>query len=255
MPSLLVAVICLTAIAQSSKPQIKQPPASNSASTHSNNGNQVTPPTIVVSDSVLNEQKAQEDKKTVKNYHIDSFFTGVIAAFTVLTFWIYRGQLNATKIAERAWMVSNSISELPIYDHLARQPAGKTFPLRFLQTNLGRTPAWITAMGSRANLVSQGQNLPIEPIYDWSGPFPPEGTVLPPQANIPQGADITLDDLSHIDNGDVTLYFYGAVKYRDVFRKKHEARYCYIFKPKPSAIDLSPRDFCIGGPANYNQAT
>jgi hypothetical protein len=255
MRALLIALL-LVQSSQVIQNKNKQPAPTIPANTESKADNQVSPSTPVVSHVVINENERENDKKKEKDGgHIDSYLTAVIALFTGLTFLIYRGQLSALKTSERAWMVSNSISEFPVYSSLGKQPTGQTFPARFEQTNRGRTPAWITAMGSRINLLPKGKTLPPEPTYDWATPFPPEGTVLPPNANIPQGVDITLADLSNVDNGAVTFYFYGVVQYRDVFRKKHETKYCYVFKPQSSATDPSPRDFYIGGPANYNKAT
>lgn len=257
-----LAIFLLLLSSPQRKHDNKQTVRPDHANTPSQQTNQVPPPTVVHPQIVLCEHPGQDKQGQRNDEHdrkmdvvdrINSVSTAVVALFTFLTFLVFRGQLRATKISERAWMVSKSISELPTYSAIGHQP--DTFQIRFLLANMGRTPAWITGMGSRANLLPKGKTLPLEPEYDWAGPFPSEGTVLPPDANIPQGVDITLVNLSQLDSGVITLYFYGVVQYRDIFRKKHETKYCYVFKLGPNPSDPSPRDFYIGGPAGYNRAT
>jgi hypothetical protein len=195
--------------------------------------------------------KSEGKDKSKASGFINSYSTLVIAIFTVLTFVVFRNQLRASKISERAWVVPNIVSSEP------QDEGGMAdgFQVMCLLENRGRTPAWLTALGSRGQLVKLSGALPQKPEYTWASPFPPEGTVLPPDGHIEQGFPLKAGDLSHIEAGTSVLYVYGAVKYRDIYGDKHETKYCFVFRPKPTGDNPAPRGFYIAGPAGYNSAT
>ncbi|MGA9304958.1 MAG: hypothetical protein WBW31_06080 [Candidatus Sulfotelmatobacter sp.] len=201
------------------------------------------------SGSSADKNYGNDKNKTVD--FINSGSTVVIAIFTILTFFVYREMLRSSKIAERAWVVSDIASSIP--EDAKDSPNG--FQIIYLLGNKGRTPAWITAIGSRGRLTTAVKKLPPEPDYDWAGPFPPEGTVQPPNASIERGTKLSQADLNYVEIGVSTLYIYGIVKYRDIFGDEHETRYCYVFKPGPTADNPAPRGFYIDGPEGYNAAT
>jgi hypothetical protein len=197
---------------------------------------------------------AEKNHRQHKNKDVDfinSSSTVVIAVFTILTFFVYREILRSNKIAERAWVVSDIAATIP--EDAKDGPNG--FQVMCLLGNKGRTPAWVTAIGSRGQLTTATKGLPPEPDYDWAGPFAPEGTVLPPGANIERGSRLSHADLNCVEIGVNTLHVYGIVKYRDIFGDEHETKYCYVFRPRPTADNPAPRGFYIGGPKNYNRAT
>jgi hypothetical protein len=162
--ALLIIFLLAVSVPQKALSEGQQPVNTPSSGTNAKTTNQTPPSTVVLSQVVGNEQIGPSQQEQIKSSHVESISTIVIAIFTFLTFLVYRAQLKTARVAERAWMVSNSISELPVYSSLGKQPVGQTFPVRFLQTNLGRTPAWVTALGSKANLLPTGQSLPVEPI-------------------------------------------------------------------------------------------
>lgn len=214
---------------------------------------QVVPEQVIVSQ--LNSdpnQNAEQGGFHKYSSHIDSFFTAVIAVFGVLTWRVYREMLRANKIAERAWVVPNIITpSLP--GNEKDMPHGFQVICRI--ENNGRTPAWLTATGSRGQVIKAGAQLSPEPTYTWAGPFPPDGTVLPPKGCIEQGIPLEASVLPFIEAGTHVFYIYGAIKYRDIYKQKHETKYCFVFKTTPTADNSAPRDFYIAGPAGYNLAT
>lgn len=179
---------------------------------------------------------------------INSFSTVVIAVFTVVMCYVVRNQNRATQIAERAWIVS---------DMEAAPPYEPNQTIRYVCRirNKGRTPAWITEMGSRGHVVKTENDLLTVPPYDMAGPFPKKGTPLPPEAFIPHPFWLDSAKLEKVEQGELTLYLFGMVKYRDVFDEEHEMRYCYQFKPALGGTDPAMRDFYFGGPKAYNSAT
>lgn len=219
---------------------------------------QVVPQQIIISQ--LNSdpnQKAEQDGFSKYRDHnnllnsLNTLFTATIALFGVLTWRIYKEMLRANKIAERAWVVPNIVSSLP--ESEKDMPHGFQVICRI--ENKGRTPAWLTATGSRGQFLKAGTPLSPEPTYTWAGPFPPEGTVLPPKGCIEQGISLEASALPSIEAGTTAFYMYGAIKYRDIYGEKHETKYCFVFKPRPTADNPAPRDFYIAGPEGYNLAT
>jgi len=215
----------------------------------------VAPATTVPSATSINEPAAGTDEtdgtKAEKPKHdlidqINSLSTAVIAAFTVLMFVVMRRQDRAMKIAERAWVVSDIGSLEPTMQSDKVQVVCK-------MRNNGRTPAWITAMGSCGKLVKSKDELPEHPPFTDAGPFTEKGSVLSPNAFTETGIPITAQQLQTIVRSDVILYFIGYVKYRDAFNQNHETRYCYQLKPSHDLTSTAPLEFYVGGPDRFNR--
>ena len=179
--------------------------------------------------------------------HINLLSTAVVAVFTFMIFVVMRRQDRAMKIAERAWVVSDIGSLEPTTRNDKVQVICK---LR----NNGRTPAWVTAMGSCGKLVRSENELPENPPYTDAGPFTEKGSVLSPNAFTETGIPITAEQLQTLVRGEMILYFMGYVKYRDAFNQKHEARYCYRLKPSQDLASPVPLEFYVDGPDHLNSA-
>jgi hypothetical protein len=201
----------------------------------------------------------QSDKQSHGFFHnlidiLNAASTLVIAAFTVVLSIVGIRQFQATRTAERAWVVCQAPDPPPI------NPEGDV-AIRWVVENKGRTPARVTALGSAARIIKAGDALPEEPPYTMAGPFTPEGTVLPPSAKASRGVNIPAATMAAVEHGqqdqEYVLYVFGIVKYRDSFGSKHEheTRYCFRFKPGPTEADPAPRDFYVDGPPSYNRAT
>jgi hypothetical protein len=63
-----------------------------------------------------------------------------------------------------------------IQDHLVE--------LSWALMNNGRTPAWVTELGSGGKIVKVGEKLPDIPPYTIAGPFEGDGTVMTPNGRI-----------------------------------------------------------------------
>jgi hypothetical protein len=207
-----------------------------------------SPQIVVYERNTNHEQKKVQGR--LDSIHLDSVFTGIIALFTILTYFVYREQLRAAKISERAWIVPEVAP--PIQDG---GMISKNFQVVFSVVNKGRTPAWVTAIGSKGQLTTPKKGLSEKPEYDWAKPFPAEGTVMPPEGRIEQGFPLTVTELNDINGGVSTLYVFGAVKYRDIYGDKHETQYCYVFRTGSTADNPAPRGFYVAGPNGYNSAS
>lgn len=219
------------------QPAVKSSPATTVSNT-----------TFIYKPAPDDNQKARDEKPNhdwVNN--INSFSTAVIAAFTVLMFVVVHRQDRAMKIAERAWIVS---------DIGPPQPVGSidTVQVKCKIMNNGRTPAWITAMGSSGQFVRSEQDLPTNPNYTLAKPFAHSGTVLTPNGYTETGISFETKRLELAEKGEVILYFFGFVEYRDVFDQKHKTRYCYRLKPSQDLTSQTSLDFYIDGPEGYNTA-
>jgi len=179
---------------------------------------------------------------------VNALSTAVVGAFTVvLAIFTYR-QYRATRTAERAWIVQQAPGP-------PTKNSDGDYEIRWELENRGRTPAWVTSLGSAGTIIQAGQSLPENPQYTMAGPFPPEGTVLPPKGKVLRGLTIPFDQMTAVEQGTNILYVACMVEYRDVFRSKHETRSCHRFQARPTAIDTSPRDFYADGPPSYIRAT
>lgn len=197
-----------------------------------------------------NQTDASETSKPLHNWVdiLNAISTAVVGAFTIVLALIGVRQLLAARAAERAWVVV-----LPPGPPI-RNPDGNS-EIRWELGNKGRTAAWVTSLGSAGKSVQADEKLPEEPPYTMAGPFPSQGAVLAPNGRILRGLTIPFEHMNRVEQGQRILYVFGRVEYRDVFRVKHETRYCYRFKTGPTTTDPSPRDFYVDGPNEYNKAT
>ncbi|SRR6266446_9608225 len=196
-----------------------------------------------------NQTNTEDSDKHAHNWidFLNAISTAVVAAFTVVLSIVGVLQFRATRTAERAWIVSDPPTD-------SAPPSGD-IQLSWTMANKGRTPAWITALGAAAQTVAPGGELPKKPPYTMAGPFPPNGTPLTPDGIIERGLTIPNAQWAQIVLGQVILYVFGTVEYRDSFKGKHETRFCFRFHPGPTATNPSPRGFYVDGPEEYLRAT
>jgi hypothetical protein len=180
--------------------------------------------------------------------YLNAFSTAIIAGLTFLMWRVYCAMLHATKITERAWLVSD-------IGLITKTQKDDIFQVIVEVRNNGKTPAWVTAAGSNGWCETKQKPLPETPSYTHLSPFTKEGQLLPPTASLPQGITLQKSHIEMAVKGEASLYMFGYVEYRDVYGNQHLTRYCYQAKP---ALDLnhpSPLDFYIGGPDQYSKAT
>jgi hypothetical protein len=204
-----------------------------------------------------NQTYNEDAHKPAKQTHdaidlLNALSTAVVGVFTVVLAFVAYRQYIATRTAERAWLVCQAPDPLPTY-------TGGNVAIRWVVENKGRTPAWMTSLGSAASIIKAGDELPATPPYTMAGPFTREGTVLPPKGKASRGVEIPAANMAAVEHGhqgqDYFLYVFGIVGYRDIFGRTHETRYCFRFKTGPTTADPAPRDFYVDGPSSYSRAT
>jgi len=174
--------------------------------------------------------------------------TAIIAIFTWLTWGIYKGQLQTTKLTERAWLVAD-------IGAITKTPKEGLFQVFVEVRNNGKTPAWVTAAGSRGWCKTEQKPLPETPKYTEMGPFTKDGQLLPPTASLPQGITLQQAHINTALKDGGAIYMFGYVEYRDVYGGAHLTRYCYQTKPTLDLNHPDPLDFYISGPEEYLKAT
>lgn len=254
---LLISAFTLTFLAQNEGNGTAQSNKPNPPSQNAQHKKKMPPPATPRKGEVdqptlqYNQTNTGETKKPVHNWIdlLNALSTLAVAIATVVMVVVAYNQHRATKRAERAWVVADT-PNLPVVN-----PQTGDAEISWILPNNGRTPAWVTELGTATRIERVGEELPENPPYTMSGPFPPEGSVLTPTGRIERGITIPAANMAAVEQGTHTLYVFGIVKYRDIFENQQEYRYCFKFHPGPTADNPAPRGFYVGGPAAYNKAT
>ncbi len=234
-----------------------------------------TPPPPVAKDADVSAQPSKENPTQEKNDAkcearnwvdwINAFSTAVIALFTVVMAAAIIFQLRATHRQERAWIAIESIDVPEELSHYTLM-----FPMNidlgYVFKNFGNTPAKLTDSRLIFRLVTSIDDLPSQPNY---GPkqeyprFPLDGGLMVPNITFElrqafQGPDgtpaLSNEDLTAIRSGAKALVSYGFIEYRDAFDKRHETRFCHIYRVL-KGTNYYGGDFGIAGPSEYNKHT
>lgn len=256
---LLFAVLTFSSSIQDEGKGVSQPKNANAAHNDAKQKKNMPPPAAPVPcESKVDQPTIQYNQtnegEAAKPVHsgidfLNAISTAVVGLFTIVLGIVGILQFRATKTAERAWIVPD-IQFPPV----ERTNGGIECLNHFL--NKGRTPGWVTAMGSSGQILRAEDQLPPEPTYrTMAGPFPIGGNVLPPNAYTRQGIPLSAQEWASMQSGEYAFYFFGFVTYRDIFGAEHLTRYCFRYKPGPTEADPAPRDFYVAGPEPYNRAT
>lgn len=189
--------------------------------------------------------------------------TGAIALFSGAAAVAAVVQASATQQKERAWLVA-VMEQVP--DSLVQPPpstetkfATGIYRLACTIQNKGNSPAWINEWAARLEVVPAqddwAKELPPTPGYDEVTRVGDFGATMPPNAMLPITRLLDPQTAATIERGDLALYFYGFVKYRDAFKKRRETRFCFRLKLALGLTDPATRGFYIAGPPEYNKAT
>lgn len=179
---------------------------------------------------------------------VNAYSTLVIAFFTIVMAVTVVRQLYATYVTERALFVAE-MERPPGYEE------GKMLRLACHMKNMGETSAWVSAKGQSKRLLDKSVVLPTKPIYDEEENWSSKGLLLPPNGTIYPIFYLVPGDARHVYNGDKTLWIYRYIKYRDIFRRRHETRYCFRYYPQIGGEDPATCGFYPDGPPDYNEAT
>jgi hypothetical protein len=257
--SMFASLILCFALALQITPSVKQEPEKTSQGTEpqQQTPNKASPsapaiPKEPVINSVPNEsngdQKTDDTQKPAHDWidELNAFSTLVIALFTVALFGSVVYQVRDFRTRERSWMMV----EVPNASPLIQQD-GIELKYRFMveTKNFGETPATIVDVECSAAVLKSTDNLTEEPSYRSN----PEGTPYPlaPKAGNRIILEIDGDGWNDIGKGTRRFYLFGRIIYRDIFKKRHETRFCYRwYAPRTDGIKLLAR-FVDEGPPEY----
>jgi hypothetical protein len=175
-------------------------------------------------------------------FQLDRYSVLLTAVFTAFIAWFTWTLKRST---DNAWVVANrsaDISERALTDleapfiyvkiksegllHQSGRLGGK---IRFLFGNYGRTPAHIIEFIDQHEVVGIGQGQPkvIDPVKQ-------RGTVMP--YGVVAGPDGVSQDFEHLFaellSREKVLFFFGYVRYADIFQRTYTLGFCYQFDPK-----------------------
>ncbi len=199
--------------------------------------------------------------------------TWIIAGFTCLTFIVFCYQIKIIHDTERAWVLVTDFRKPVHLEWITVTPA--IFPREEFEwtiKNTGRTPARIIDIRLRFHCVSNINQLPPYPDYGDGkcmnlASIPTDGTMIAQNDEWsiavffegPNGEPSapTQEQMDSIRKRESFLVSCGSVTYKDVFDRKHETRFCYIYRtemPKHPHTAITGW-FSTGGPENYNTTT
>lgn len=148
---------------------------------------------------------------------------------------------NAAKQSSDSWMEAEgawiSITDLPALSEITGALSGLPHrpAVNFKWTNYGRTPALITGFRNRLVIIRNATELPDEPDYSEITEYGIEVPILPKEARFQQvaldeGITWDLPTASEIQNSSATLVLFGLVRYKDIFERESELRYCFKYQ-------------------------
>jgi hypothetical protein len=185
----------------------------------------------------------------LNTYHeaITAVATAFIAVYTFLL-WRSTSRLweetkktaNAAKQSSDSWMEAEgpwiSITDLSHLTEITAVLSGlpRVPSVDFKWTNYGRTPALITGFKNRLTIIRSATELLDEPDYGEITEYSIEVPILPKNGRSQQ---VVLDETitwdlsmaSEIQRNVATLVLFGLVKYRDIFQRESEFRYCFKY--------------------------
>jgi hypothetical protein len=154
---------------------------------------------------------------------------------------------DALTLIERPWLLAAEAGTLDDWS-LTRQNKRIFFGYVKLK-NYGKSPAWLTGLGGSFDILKSTADLPSTPIYREHEVLQDRGVVLVPLGTedtwrtlkLPQPED-QLVPVPIGQNQEHVLCFYGYIKYKDIFGRIHETRFCYqaIDPFRAAPLDAGP---------------
>jgi hypothetical protein len=237
------------------------------------------------------EQKPPTNRWAIANTFLITIFTGLLT-FLAYRQWgamdrqadYMRDGLALTRQAadaatrsaealmsgERAWItvtVKSAIPPLEPHEKLVNmedlvaifsgerldEPA---FDITYTAKNSGKTPAWITAIGAKIDVISALDDLPASPDYSDSIEHMQGEIMLVYDSFVERRQSVPWADWISITEASGLLCLYGVVEYADIYNRAHESRFCYGCRlPIDGSPSFKSLVFRIQERAEYNKHT
>lgn len=178
----------------------------------------------------------------------------LLAAVGLCTFIAVWRQTSYLITSQRAWMVAvpDSPKVPDSNQQMSLSPISLTVIWHFI--NKGKTPAYLLEIGTGALVLPSTESLPrVPPVCEDIEKWGKRGIPLLPKSEKTRSHyRVNVPKAISLRTGDLNLWVYGYIKYRDTFRRKHITRFCYRWEP---VNDAGVASFTADGPAEYNQAS
>jgi hypothetical protein len=176
----------------------------------------------------------------------------VVAVLSMIFVW---QQVRVMRNSERAWMTGDP--EFNIFTK-PPDPAGCIlYPASF--RNCGRSPARISEAGlSLKKALGSLTNIPKNPSYEKREIILVNRLLVPNDlfALTAPPTPLSVEEYQSLRERKLFLYAHGFVKYRDIFGKKRETRFCHYYRiPEAGGALVEGFSTFIDAPRNYNKAT
>jgi hypothetical protein len=119
--------------------------------------------------------------------------------------------------------------------------------------NFGHSPAWAVALGGSFRAFAKPSDLPTEPEYGTTQEISTYSNVFPPgedQEVLSLALESPESDFTKVIAGELFWFAYGFIRYRDIFGRIHETRFC-VASSRGNAIVFRQHP----APPSYNQHT
>lgn len=131
---------------------------------------------------------------------------------------------ESARIDQRAWVAVTGIVSLP--------EANKPFVANANLRNSGKTFAKSVVVTVHSRVI---ENKIDEPAFEQSPPESNSVSILPPSADFECGIyntkilpQVAIDKLY---SGEIRLFVFGKITYKDIFNCPHWTTFCYVFHP------------------------
>ncbi len=198
---------------------------------------------------------------------LNAISTVVIAIFAVVTSIAIICQVKTARNTNRAWIIVSPANETPQFGYILdpKEPKDedfgkdKTNVFGVAFKNTGGTPARLIEYSVIYMYIDRLDNIPQEPDYGKIMSF--DGLLLVKEDSIGGFTFLksnplpTKAQVMAIHRKEAFVYAYGFVSYRDVYGRKHETRFGYLYF-SPLGLDPRPAGFKREElPTAYNNAT
>jgi len=278
MPVLAVTV-CHSVVIAAPSPAAENhsrhaPPGSNPKESKPEEAQPAPPPliqqTTVNCQPATQETSPKKDASTKPTHDLIEWLnagsTFVVAVFAVVTAVAIFRQVWTARDTDRAWIMATPITRSPPLGFIPEVGDALDVPGRD-QRNIfacaikgtGNTPAQLIDATVRYRRAERFEDIPQEPEYLPRGQLNDLPLVKDDSfavvAILEPNAILSRTNRDAVIAGQQFLYAYGAVAYKDVFGRKHETRFGYIYH-FPQGGDPTPNEFRRERlPIAYNRAT
>jgi hypothetical protein len=275
----LIVLIAMLAYSQmqpsfkSEQPRVKHSNGHTNTADKSDQKGNGNPETAIAQNQNANPSVSEKDAQAKKQsdddrtheifYRAYVIFTVIGSVAAIIALIVLIVQTKATKRAadaamknadalmgiERAWILAEK-SKPKIVFYEQRQTV--MVPITF--KNRGNSPAYVFDLAVRCQSVTDLSSLPVIPAYASDMVFQSSPRILPRKKTIIaevrlSDGQFTGDDWRKVREGALFLYVWGRIRYRDIFEREHETRFCFAYDPRYLGFTEM-----IGG-AQYNMET